>query len=391
MYYVEPSLPMEFVCWGVRNSIIIDMKIAIVSLLLLFIVGCNKDIKKKQEIKNTDYNSLTKVSLTTVKPDSIKTPKGMVWIPGGEFQQGAVAGDALAMEHEKPAHRVAVDGFFMDITEVTNLQFSKFVQETGYLTIAEREVDWEEMKKQLPENTPRPDETLLQPGSLVFKKNLASISNLYDYSQWWTWTTGANWKHPNGPGSTIKGLDDHPVVHISYKDAIAYCKWAGRRLPTEAEWEYAARGNKSNTIYYWGDNDGELKNYANTWEGNFPLSNSLDDGFALRAPVGSFKPNDYNLYDMSGNVWEWTNDWYNTTYYKELYKKGEMANNLKGAIAPYNASNPLAKERIIKGGSFLCSITYCASYRISSRMGSTEDSSLEHLGFRTVLSLDMLD
>ncbi|MEM9649760.1 MAG: formylglycine-generating enzyme family protein [Bacteroidota bacterium] len=358
--------------------------------LLFFLVGCNGDIKKNNLTKNTIGDN-DKYALIISKPDSIKSPEGMVWIPGGEFQQGAVLGDSLAMGHEKPAHKVTLDGFFMDIHEVTNLQFSKFVEQTGYVTVAERKVDWDEMRKQLPENTPKPDDAMLQPGSLVFKKNVTSISNLYDYSQWWNWTTGANWRHPNGPGSTIEGLDDHPVVHISYEDAVAYCEWAGRRLPTEAQWEYAARGKYNIGIYYWGTDSGELKRYANTWEGNFPLSNTLDDGYALRAPVGSFEPNSYGLYDMSGNVWEWTSDWYNTRYYSKLYNEGKVVHNPKGAQFPYNESNPIAKERVIKGGSFLCSIVYCASYRLSSRMASTEDSSLEHLGFRTVLTFDMLN
>lgn len=358
--------------------------------MVFFYVGCSKKRKNNLEKLPTEGTKVTEVQLLMEQPDSITTPKGMVWIPGGTFQQGAVNGDTLAMAHEKPAHSVMLDGFFMDVHEVTNAQFARFVKETGYVTVAERKVDWEEMKKQLPANTPKPEDALLKPGSLVFKKNVTSISNLHDYSQWWNWTIGANWKHPNGPGSNIDGKEKHPVVHIAFEDALAYCKWAGRRLPTEAEWEYAARGKKPTSIYYWGNDVAQLNSNANTWEGNFPMTNTLQDGFALRAPVGSFKPNNFGLHDMSGNVWEWTSDWYHAKYYQTLYEKGEVLNP-KGAKSAYNPFNPRTKERVIKGGSFLCSVTYCANYRISSRMASTEDSSLEHLGFRTVLSLDMLD
>lgn len=360
----------------------------VIAFSIFLFLGCSNRNKSTKHLKGSQTHE-DQISYVTSIPDTIEVPNGMVWIPGGVFQQGAVSTDSLAMNHEKPAHKVLLDGFFMDIHEVTNAQFSQFVKETGYITLAEREIDWEQMKKQLPLNTPKPDETLLQPGSLVFKKNISSISNLYDFSQWWNWTIGANWKHPNGPDSNIKGLDNHPVVHIAFEDALAYCKWSGKRLPTEAEWEYAARGGNLNTIYYWGDNTNQLNENANTWEGSFPISNTLEDGYGLRAPVGSFKPNGFGLFDMSGNVWEWTSDWYNTRYYRDLYEKGQVLNP-SGAKVAYNPSNPRMQERVIKGGSFLCSAMYCASYRISSRMATSEDSSLEHVGFRTVISLDMM-
>lgn len=324
------------------------------------------------------------------RPQDIPTPKGMVWIPGGEFIQGAVSHDTIAMNHEKPAHKVRLDGFFMDITEVTNAQFSQFVKETGYLTLAERAIDWEEMKHQLPEGTPKPHDSILQPGSLVFKKTQASVANIHDFSQWWFWTVGANWKQPNGPGSSIQGKDDDPVVHVSYEDAEAYCRWAGRRLPTEAEWERAARGEKETGIYFWGDDASVLSQMANTWEGEFPLENTQEDGFERRAKVKSYPPNDFGLYDMAGNVWEWTSDWYHIDYYKELKESNTVAVNPKGAAVPYNPNMPYAQEKVMKGGSFLCSDSYCASYRISSRMATSLDSALEHLGFRTVATVDMV-
>ncbi len=315
----------------------------------------------------------------------------MIWVPGGEFVQGATPSDQMAMNHERPSHRVSIDGFFIDVHEVTNAKFSKFVEETGYITVAEREIDWEEMKKQLPQGTPKPHDSILQPGSLVFKKTKSTVPNLFDYSQWWEWKIGANWRHPSGPQSNIKGKENHPVVHIAYEDAMAYCEWVGRRLPTEAEWEYAARGGKKDALYFWGNDDGLLGKYANTWEGEFPVKNTKEDGFERLAPVMSYPKNDFGLYDMAGNVWEWTNDWYNTNYYKDLLNKNKVAKNPKGASKAFNSSNPYAKEKVIKGGSFLCSASYCASYRISARMATSPDSGMEHLGFRTVMSLPSLE
>ncbi|MGJ8734122.1 MAG: formylglycine-generating enzyme family protein [Cellulophaga sp.] len=369
-------------------------------LLLSFVaIVCTqcKDVPKKeqQEPKKTvtpkkdNVKKDTTYTLITEKPEDVKVPEGMVWIPGGMFVQGAVLQDKMAMQHEKPAHKVAVDGFFMDITEVTNAQFAKFVKETGYITVAERAIDWEEMKKQVPEGTPKPHDSILQPGSLTFKKSKKSVPNLFDFSQWWDWTIGANWKHPNGPKSSIKGLDNHPVVQICYEDAMAYCNWAGRRLPTEAEWEYAANGGKTGTIFFWGDDKSVLSKNANSWEGEFPVENSKKDGYENRAPVKSYQPNGYGLYDMAGNVWEWTTDWYNVNYYKELAAVTTKKNPL-GATDAYNPQNLYIKEKVIKGGSFLCSDSYCASYRISARMGSSVDSSAEHTGFRTVATVKML-
>ena len=227
-----------------------------VLFILALMVQCKEDKKSVDKVESSA--PMTEVAESVVdttpilieKPENIKAPDGMVWIPGGEFIQGAVPQDKMAMDHEKPAHKVKVNGFFMDVTEVTNAQFAKFVKETGYVTVAERAIDWEEMKTQVPEGTPKPHDSILQPGSLTFKKTKTSVPNLYDFSQWWNWTIGANWKQPNGPGSSIKGKDNEPVVQVAYEDALAYCEWAGRRLPTEAEWERAARGNKTESIYF---------------------------------------------------------------------------------------------------------------------------------------------
>ncbi|MBT8183420.1 MAG: formylglycine-generating enzyme family protein [Eudoraea sp.] len=359
-----------------------------VLLCSLVFTGCKEENKTKEAAVSEAVQQ--KISLLIEMPAGVQPPKGMVWIPGGEFTQGAVTGDQHAMRHEMPAHKVGVDGFFMDMHEVTNAQFGDFVNATGYVTIAEREIDWEEMKKQLPEGTPKPNDSIMQPGSLVFKKTKEKVPNLYDFSQWWKWTIGANWKMPNGPGSSIRGKDLDPVVHIAYHDAVAYCEWAGRRLPTEAEWEYAARAGEEGSAYFWGSDESVLSQMANTWNGEFPVTNSSEDGFERRAPVKSYPPNKFGLYDMAGNVWEWTSDWYNTGYYDEVSRVG-ITVNPKGAATAFNASNPYAKEKVMKGGSFLCNASYCASYRISARMASSLDSSLEHLGFRTVASLEMIN
>ncbi len=340
--------------------------------LLIFAFSCGKQKQDPQ-------------GLLVEKPKETETPEDMVWIPGGEFEMGAVAGDVQALPHEKPAHKVIVDGFFMDETEVTNAQFRKFVAATGYETLAEREIDWQELKKQLPQDTPKPPDSLLQPGSLVFRKPNREITNLYDYSQWWEWKPGANWKHPQGPGSSIEGKDDYPVVHITYEDAAAYAHWAGRRLPTEAEWEYAARAGKKDSRFSWGNEQEKLAEEANTWTGTFPSKNDILDGYEGAAPVKSFPPNDFGLFDMAGNVWEMTSDWYNINYYSEMKEKG-VARNPKGPEKAYNPRSS-APEKVIKGGSFLCHESYCASFRISARMAVTLDSSHEHVGFRTVKSL----
>ena len=330
---------------------------------IILILGCNKSKEK----------------IHTTKP----LIEGMVWIEGGVFQMGASENDNMALIHEKPNHTVKVNGFYMDETEVTNKQFSEFIKATGYITTAERPIDWDIIKMQLPPGTQRPHDSILMPGSLLFKKTTESVPNLYDFSQWWKWSIGANWKEPEGKGSNIVGKENYPVVHVSYEDAIAYCNWSGKRLPTEAEWEYAARGGKKNKIYFWGNLSNSLHQYVNSWEGEFPVENIIKDGFEKSAPVKSFPPNNYGLYEISGNVWEWTSDWYNLNYYVQC-KKNNITDNPIGANKAYNPNNPYIDEKIIRGGSFLCNASYCASYRVSSRMATDPNTSLEHLGFRTV-------
>ncbi len=311
--------------------------------------------------------------------DSI--PEGMVWIPGGTFMMGG--DNDQADPDEYPKHKVTVDGFWMDKTTVTNSQFRTFVESTGYVTTAEQYPDWEEMKTQLPAGTPRPPDEMLVPASLVFISPDRRV-NLNNYHQWWSWMPGANWRHPEGPDSTIEGKDDYPVVHISWFDAKAYAEWAGKRLPTEAEWEWAARGGLEGKIYPWGNEhieEGQPK--ANSWQGHFPQYDTGWDGYLGLAPVMSFQPNGFGLYDMAGNVWEWCADWYHYDAYK-MSSRPEGVVNPTGPDHSNDPQEPFASKRVMRGGSFLCNDSYCSGYRVARRMKSTPDSGASHTGFRLV-------
>lgn len=313
------------------------------------------------------------------------TPEGMVYIPEGTFQMGGKSEQASPDEY--PRRKVAVAAFWMDENEVTNKQFTAFVTATGYVTVAERAVDWEVLKQQLPPGTPKPDDSVLQPGSLVFHQTEGEV-NLEDYAQWWTWTTGANWRQPEGPGSSIEDQMTHPVVHIAWEDAMAYAKWAGKRLPTEAEWEWAAMGGLDDPKYPWGNQSAEESyKLANFWQGFFPYSNTKKDGYERTAPVKSFPPNSYGLYDMAGNVWEWCQDKYNYGAYS-MTRAGELLKNPKGPADAYDPAEPGVQKRVMRGGSFLCADSYCSGYRVSRRMKSSEDSSFNHTGFRCVKDID---
>lgn len=326
------------------------------------------------------------ISTATVVPGSetFHSPKiqdGMAWIPGGEFQMGTDDPESYSPEH--PAHPVKVDGFWMDVHEVTNADYRKFVNATGYVTVAERKPDWEEMRKSLPPGTPKPDDALLQPGALVFTAPKDRVP-LNDIGNWWTWTLGASWRHPAGPNSNLDGKDNHPVVAIAFEDAKAYAKWCGKRLPTEAEWEFAARGGLSCKRYAWGDEFTPAnKRMANTFQGDFPWRDTAEDCHAGVAPVMSFPVNPYGLHDMIGNVWEWCEDWYRADAYTGLLKKGLQVNP-QGPQDSHDPENPQQSERVIKGGSFLCSEGYCLNYRPSARRGTAIDTGLSHLGFRCV-------
>jgi formylglycine-generating enzyme required for sulfatase activity len=310
-------------------------------------------------------------------------PPGMVWIPGGEFTMGADSD--LAWPDEKPAHRVRVDGFWMDQAEVTNAQFRAFVEATGYLTTAEQAPSLDEIMSQLPPGTPPPLRENLVPGSLVFTPPAGRV-RLDDFSQWWTWTKGASWRHPEGPGSTIEGRDDHPVVHVSWDDANAYARWAGKRLPTEAEWEFAARGGLDGKPYVWGDDrPTDTRTFANIWQGEFPHANTAGDGFTGTAPVQSFPRNGYGLYDMAGNVWEWCADWYQRDLYRQRAGAGLMVNP-SGPERSSDPTRPFPPQRVQRGGSFLCNDGYCSRYRPSARHGCSPDTGMSHVGFRCVMT-----
>jgi formylglycine-generating enzyme len=308
-------------------------------------------------------------------------PDGMVWVPGGEFVMGT--DEQEAYEHERPAHKVHVKGFWISATEVTNSQFKKFVDATGYKTVAERKPTWNELSKQLPPDTPALPDSVLVPGSLVFVRPDQPVT-LNDVSQWWYFLPNADWQHPEGSGSNLEGRWDHPVVHIAYEDALEYCKWIGHRLPTEAEWEFASRGGKEKQRYGWGN---ELKPrgeaMANIFQGSFPNNNLKEDGFELTSPAKSFPPNEYGLYDMIGNVWEWTTDYYDVNDYKTRSLKS-VTKDPKGPARSFDPNEPWTIKRVTKGGSFLCASDYCSNYRPSARQGTAEDSGSSNIGFRTV-------
>lgn len=310
-------------------------------------------------------------------------PAGMNWIPGGEFMMGSTSPDSRP--DERPSHRVRVDGFWIDQTDVTNTQFRKFVEATGYVTTAEKAPDWEELRKQLPPGTPRPPAGKLVAASLVFVPTSGPVP-LDDYSQWWQWTPGADWRHPDGPTDSIISRDDYPVVQVSWDDAAAYARWAGKQLPTEAQWEFAARGGLEGRKYSWGDQDpADNAIRCNIWQGRFPYQNSATDGFAESSPVRAFKPNGYGLYDMSGNVWQWCADWYRADAYATDAARGIVTNPV-GPAQSLDPREPYTIKRVIRGGSFLCHASYCASYRVAARMRSSADSAANHIGFRCVMA-----
>ncbi len=311
------------------------------------------------------------------------TPEGMVWIPGGTFSMGSeLSGSRM---DEKPVVKVTLSGFWMDKGEVTNAQFRKFTEATSYKTIAERPIDWDEIKKTVPPGTPKPAPEQLQPGAVTFCPRPGPVDPK-SVEDWWAWTIGANWQHPEGPASDLKGRDDHPVVLIAWEDAAAYAKWAGKRLPTEAEWEYAARGGLDGKRFAWGDDfkrDGKFM--ANTWTGIFPIKNTAEDGFSNTSPVGSFPANGYGLFDMGGNVWNWCADWYRVDTLARAKLAGECVNPT-GPSSSYSPGHPLQQERIIKGGSYLCHEAYSEGYRPSARRGSPIDTGMSHIGFRCAKS-----
>jgi sulfatase modifying factor 1 len=288
----------------------------------------------------------------------------MIWIDGGSFLMGS--NDFYP--EERPVHGTAVEGFWIDAHPVTVDEFTRFAEETGYMTVAERPLD--------PAAFPGADPALLVPGALVFNKTEGPV-DLADYFAWWSYVPGASWRAPEGPGTEVAARGDHPVVQVAHEDAEAYASWAGKQLPTEAEWEYAARGGLDGAVFAWGDDHSPGgRPMANTWQGEFPWENLLADGYEGTSPVGSFPPNGYGLYDVTGNVWEWTTD---------DFAPGHPESSDRPCCAPSRQTHSeAAMFKVIKGGSHLCAPNYCLRYRPAARQAETPDTSTGHIGFRCV-------
>jgi sulfatase modifying factor 1 len=341
----------------------------------------NKEVASCHSTIPNRFGTASNALLDTTTTTATNVSKsGMKWIPGGTFKMGASGQGGRPDEY--PAHRVQVAGFWMDEKEVSNAEFAVFVKKTGYKTVAERKPDWEELKKQLPAGTPKPSAEVMVAASLTFNPPNHPVA-LNNAAQWWSWTPGANWQHPQGPNSNVAGKDNYPVTQVSWEDAQAYAKWAGKRLPTEAEWEYAARGGAEDNTYPWGNEPVESgKPKANTWQGSFPDRDTGWDGFKGLAPRGTFKSNPYGLYDMAGNVWEWVADWYMLDYYLSL--GNGVSNNPKGPENGYDPEETYVPKKVTRGGSFMCNSSYCEGYKVTSRMKSSPDTGLENTGFRCV-------
>ena len=312
------------------------------------------------------------------QPDSTRrAAAGMTWIAGGTFQMGSAA----FYPEERPVHAVTVGGFWIDQCAVTNEEFARFVDDTGYVTIAERPPRAEDFPGAPPEN--------LVAGSMVFQRRLGPV-DLRNYANWWAWVPGASWRHPRGPHVPLDDLRHHPVVHVAYEDAITYAEWAGKDLPTEAEWEFAARGGLDGAVFSWGNEEfPDGKAMTNSWQGEFPWQNLLVDGYEGTSPVGSFPPNGYGLYDMAGNVWEWTSDWYEPRGSNPAVKPCCMGSVNPRVVSPEKSYDPRQPQfriprKVVKGGSHLCAPNYCFRYRPAARQPQMIDTGMAHLGFRCV-------
>jgi len=374
-----------------RTLILAVMALAVVSLLTWWLMirsqprhnaAVSSATKTLPVTPNAQPNFEATIVNSTSAPGAV--PEGMVYIPDGEFSMGSlnptemVCGGDQPMDDARPLHRVYLDGFFMDATEVTNEEFDRFVKATGYSTVAERKPTREEFPDALDEN--------LVAGSVVFSPPPRPV-RLDNHYQWWAYVPGANWRHPDGPRSDLKKREKFPVVHIAYEDAAAYAKWAGKRLPTEAEFEFAARGGLTGKPYAWGD---ELKPGgkwpANIYQGKFPVKggDTGEDGFKGIAPVAQYRPNGYGLFDVAGNVWEWTSDWYRADYYSTLAAQGGIARNPQGPPSSLDPAEPDQPKRVQRGGSFLCTDEYCTRYMVGTRGKGEVRSASNHLGFRCV-------
>lgn len=364
---------------------------AIASYTLFKVKPTEMGVSKTKSESDTSIHNAFLATVPNPIPKLPTAPPGMLWVPGGEFSMGcdieaeSLCGLPGVTRDAAPIHRVYVDGFWMDSTEVTNEEFAKFVDATNYVTVAEIKPTAEEFPGAPVEN--------LVAGSTVFTPTASTVA-LNNYFQWWSYVHGANWRHPTGPDSDLSGREKFPVVQIAYEDAEAYAKWAGKRLPTEAEWEFAARGGKTGLLYSWGDTlkiDGKFQ--ANIYQGSFPVEggDSGLDGFKGIAPVARFSPNTYGLYDMSGNVWEWVSDWYRPDYYTTLAIEQQVARNPKGPSSAFDPAEPSEKKRVHRGGSFLCADSYCTRYMMGTRGKGEQRTASNHVGFRCVKSADSAD
>jgi formylglycine-generating enzyme len=362
---------------------------SVLILAVLYFPGCDSVVETPREERTQSQASSAgreefEATIANDDPPPSEAPHGMVWIPGGEFSMGAAPTPGMndvgmqATHDSRPIHRVRVDGFWMDATEVTNAQFAEFVEATGYVTVSER--------KPTPEDFPGVPEESLVAGSVVFSPPDHAVP-LNDHSRWWRYVPGANWRQPLGPGSSIEGKDRNPVVHVAYEDAAAYAQWAGKRLPTEAEWEFAARGGLSGKLYPWGDElTPQSRWMANTHQGHFPDHDAAEDHHVGIAAVAQFPPNAYGLYDVGGNVWEWVSDWYRPDYYAQLAASTNVALDPHGPDASFDPDEPQAQKRVHRGGSYLCTEQYCSRYMVGTRGKGEVSTGTNHLGFRLVRS-----
>jgi sulfatase modifying factor 1 len=357
-------------------------------LWLSVVVGCERAASPPAAVPTAPAAatpSIIKPADDVIVAEPAAAPAGMKWVPGGTFTMGT---DNPKFPDESPAHRVTLDGYWIDETEVTNAQFREFVDATGYLTVAEKAPKREDFVGQVANIADIPAENLVA-GSICFNSKFDPKMLKKDHPLWayqvWQYVPGANWQQPEGEKSSLDGRENHPVVHVSWEDAMAYCRWAGRRLPTEAEWEYAARGGRAGEEYPWGnERNPDGKWLHNIWQGEFPLQNNNQDGFAQASPVKTFPPNDYGLYDLSGNVWEWCYDWYRPDYYASSPDR-----NPAGPAESLDPLEPTIPKRVQRGGSFMCSDNYCIGYRVAARMKGDTSSGSFHVGFRTVLTPEM--
>ncbi len=371
-------------------------------LLVLILLSCGSgeseehstaiSIDQLKGADKLDPRFLNGIAGVETSADMAKSTEGMVLIQGGQYKMGAdrptdtigLPQMGYAQPDEYPKHDVVVKDFYMDEHEVTIGEFRAFVEATGYKTVAEYDVDWEQLKKQLPPDTERPHDSLLRAGALVFHYVPRGVDR-DDLSNWWTFVRGADWRHPRGEEIDLDAYSDYPVTQISWYDALAYAKWAGKRLPTEAEYEYAMRGGLADQMYPWGaDRVQPTAQQGNFLQGDFPYNNTAEDGYESLAPVRSFAPNGYQLYDIAGNAWEWTMDWYAPDQYQRDQMKHEITYDPQGPDYPREVYDPNALNKVVRGGSFLCNDSWCSGYRNARRMRLSPDSGMEHLGFRCV-------